>query len=84
MPIEPSYRKHLDSMIADLKNWSAKPGGGITAALFLQEFISTDKVPLANTMTQMPASHAAGGDTPVTSCRLHEARLALCRSLGRT
>ena len=45
MPIEPSYRRHLDSMIADLKNWSAKPGGGITAALFLQEFVSTDKVP---------------------------------------
>ena len=43
MPLEPSYRKHLDSMIADMKNWSAKPGGGITAALFLQEFISTDK-----------------------------------------
>ena len=49
MPIEPSYRRHLDSMIADLKNWSAKPGGGITAALFLQEFISTDKV--------LPLSH---------------------------
>ncbi len=44
MPIEPSYRRHLDSMIADMKNWSAKPGGGITAALFLQEFVSTDKV----------------------------------------
>ena len=43
MPLEASYRKHLDSMIADIKNWSAKPGGGITAALFLQEFVTTDK-----------------------------------------
>ena len=43
MPLEASYRRHLDSMIADIKNWSAKPGGGITAALFLQEFVSTEK-----------------------------------------
>lgn len=44
MPIEKTYRKHLDSMIADMKNWSPKGGGAITAALFLQEFVDTEKV----------------------------------------
>ena len=66
MPIEASYRKHLDSMIADLKNWSAKPGGGITAALFLQEFVSTDKVLLnrVNFLQRTPSS----GAKPVIDC----------------
>ncbi len=40
MPLFSAYRRHLDSPIADLNNIaSVGPGGAITAALFLQEFV---------------------------------------------
>ena len=40
MPMPPSYRKHIDSSIADMKNIGA-PGqaGSISAAFFLKEFV---------------------------------------------
>ncbi len=39
LPLIPSYRKQLDSEVADLKNVSAGPGAStIMAGLFLQEF----------------------------------------------
>ena len=45
MPLYPPYREKLDSKIADLKNSAAGSfGGAITAALFLQEFV-TPKIP---------------------------------------
>lgn len=41
MPLEKKYRALLDSDIADLRNIStSRYGGAITAALFLQEFVS--------------------------------------------
>lgn len=40
LPLHTPYRRHLDSHIADLNNISSVgPGGAITAALFLKEFI---------------------------------------------
>jgi leucyl aminopeptidase len=40
LPLVASYRKHLDSPIADLNNvGSVSEGGAITAALFLREFV---------------------------------------------
>ena len=41
LPIPPSYRKHIDSTVADMKNIGI-PGkaGSIAAAHFLQEFVS--------------------------------------------
>ena len=40
MPLHQDYRRHLDSRIADINNISnVSPGGAITAALFLQEFV---------------------------------------------
>lgn len=39
MPIEPKYRKVLDSRVADLGNVGGKYAGAGTAALFLQEFV---------------------------------------------
>ena len=38
MPLQESYREGLKSHIADMKNTGPRPGGSITAALFLEEF----------------------------------------------
>jgi leucyl aminopeptidase len=40
MPLRSSYKDGLKSHIADLKNTGPRPGGSITAALFLQDFVS--------------------------------------------
>ncbi|MEF2229019.1 MAG: leucyl aminopeptidase [Candidatus Cardinium sp.] len=40
MPLEESYLKSMDSIIADMRNTGNKKGGGsITAALFLKQFV---------------------------------------------
>ena len=39
MPLHSSYRKGLKSLLADMKNTGPRPGGSITAALFLKEFV---------------------------------------------
>lgn len=39
LPLEPSYRKLLDSNVADMKNVGGAYGGAILAALFLNEFV---------------------------------------------
>ncbi|MEB3320859.1 MAG: leucyl aminopeptidase [Cyanobium sp.] len=39
MPLRPSYKAGLKSPVADLKNTGPRPGGSITAALFLQDFV---------------------------------------------
>jgi leucyl aminopeptidase len=43
MPLETSYNEQLDSKIADLNNIGSPYGGAITAALFLQNFVSKKK-----------------------------------------
>jgi leucyl aminopeptidase len=40
MPLPAAYDKQIDSMIADMKNTGGRPGGSITAALFLQRFVN--------------------------------------------
>ena len=40
MPLRSSYKAGLKSPVADLKNTGPRPGGSITAALFLQDFVS--------------------------------------------
>ncbi|MFY8150056.1 MAG: leucyl aminopeptidase [Prochlorococcaceae cyanobacterium] len=40
MPLRSSYRSGLKSPVADMKNTGPRPGGSITAALFLQDFVS--------------------------------------------
>ena len=47
MPMQPSYEKDVESKIADLKNVGPRAGGAITAALFLDHFV-TDKTPHAH------------------------------------
>ena len=39
MPLRSSYKEGLKSAFADLKNTGPRPGGSITAALFLQDFV---------------------------------------------
>jgi leucyl aminopeptidase len=40
MPLPEAYNKQIDSMIADMKNTGGRPGGSITAALFLQKYVN--------------------------------------------
>jgi len=40
MPLPTAYEKQIDSMIADMKNTGGRPGGSITAALFLQRYVN--------------------------------------------
>jgi leucyl aminopeptidase len=40
MPMPDAYNKQVESMIADVKNTGGRPGGSITAALFLQKFVN--------------------------------------------
>jgi leucyl aminopeptidase len=39
LPLPPQYDKNIDSVIADVKNTGGRPGGSITAALFIQRFV---------------------------------------------
>jgi leucyl aminopeptidase len=47
MPLRASYRAGLKSGLADMKNTGPRPGGSITAALFLQDFVAPE-VPWAH------------------------------------
>jgi leucyl aminopeptidase len=40
MPLPDAYNKQIDSMIADMKNSGGRPGGSITAALFIKRFVN--------------------------------------------
>ncbi|HEX5378928.1 MAG TPA: leucyl aminopeptidase [Phenylobacterium sp.] len=40
MPLPPQYDKNIDSVIADMKNTGGRPGGSITAAMFIQRFVN--------------------------------------------
>ena len=42
MPMQDSYKSGIKSSIADLQNTGPRPGGSITAALFLKEFVSSN------------------------------------------
>ena len=43
MPLHDEYKANIKSKIADIKNIGDGRAGSITAALFLQEFVSKDK-----------------------------------------
>jgi leucyl aminopeptidase len=40
LPLPAAYEKQIESMAADVKNIGGRPGGSITAALFLQKFVN--------------------------------------------
>lgn len=42
--MEDAYWEQMKSAIADMKNTGGRQGGAITAALFLREYVDTEKV----------------------------------------
>jgi leucyl aminopeptidase len=59
MPLPPAYEKQIDSMIADMKNTGGRPGGSITAALFLQRYVNNvpwAHLDIASTAWKKPSS----------------------------
>ena len=59
MPLPEQYNKQIDSMIADVKNTGGRPGGSITAALFLQKFVNSlpwAHLDIASTAWKKPSS----------------------------
>jgi leucyl aminopeptidase len=40
MPLPSEYEKQIESAVADIKNTGGRPGGSITAALFIQKFVN--------------------------------------------
>ncbi len=61
MPLPDAYNKQIDSMIADMKNTGGRPGGSITAALFLQKFVNGvpwAHLDIASTAWKKPSSVA--------------------------
>ncbi|BDA51345.1 Leucine aminopeptidase 2, chloroplastic [Coccomyxa sp. Obi] len=73
MPMEDSYWEQMKSPIADMKNTGGRMGGAITAALFLREFVDTDKVEWAHVDIAGPAwDEKAGGATGFGALTLAE------------
>ena len=59
MPLPEAYNKQIDSMIADMKNTGGRPGGSITAALFLQKYVNNTPwahLDIAGTAWKKPSS----------------------------
>jgi leucyl aminopeptidase len=59
MPLPAQYDKNIDSMIADMKNTGGRPGGSITAALFIQRFVNNvpwAHLDIASTAWKKPSS----------------------------
>ncbi|HEY2662482.1 MAG TPA: leucyl aminopeptidase [Caulobacteraceae bacterium] len=59
LPLPAAYEKQIDSMAADVKNTGGRPGGSITAALFLQRFVNDTPwahLDIASTAWKKPSS----------------------------
>ncbi|MDB5430714.1 MAG: leucyl aminopeptidase [Caulobacter sp.] len=65
MPLPAAYEKQIESAIADLKNTGGRPGGSITAALFLQHFVGETPwahLDIASTAWRKPSTNATVPD----------------------
>ena len=59
LPLPDQYNKQIESMIADVKNTGGRPGGSITAALFIQKFtggLPWAHLDIASTAWKKPSS----------------------------
>jgi leucyl aminopeptidase len=60
MPLPPQYDRMLDTLAADMKNIGGRPGGSITAALFIQRFVNGlpwAHLDIASTAWKKPSSN---------------------------
>jgi leucyl aminopeptidase len=60
LPLPAAYEKQIESMAADVKNIGGRPGGSITAALFLQKFVNGlpwAHLDIASTAWKKPSTH---------------------------
>jgi leucyl aminopeptidase len=73
LPLEPRYRKELDSKVADLKNLGGANAGAITAGLFLAEFVGD--VPWAHLDIAGTAQSAQDAGWQTAGCSGFGARL---------
>ena len=65
MPLPKSYDKQIDSAIADMKNIGGRPGGSITAALFIQRFVKDTPwahLDIAATAWRKPSTNPSNPD----------------------
>jgi leucyl aminopeptidase len=68
MPLYDEYRQQLKSDIADMKNTGGRPGGALTAGVFLKEFVDDTPwvhIDIAGTSSGESAAHMAKGPTGV-------------------
>lgn len=56
LPLAKEYKKLIESSVADIKNTGGRYGGAITAALFLQEFVTNKKTRWAHLDIAGPAA----------------------------
>jgi leucyl aminopeptidase len=75
LPLHRSYRKQLDSGVADLRNLGSANGGAITAALFLAEFAGD--VPWAHVDIAGTAQSTGDAGWQTAGCTGFGARLLL-------
>ncbi len=61
MPLPSQYEKGLESHVADMKNIGPRPGGSITAALFIKKFVNG--LPWAH-IDMAPTAWKTGSTTP--------------------
>jgi leucyl aminopeptidase len=60
MPLPSQYERQIESLAADMKNVGGRPGGSITAALFLQKFVNDTPwahLDIASTAWKKPSSN---------------------------
>ena len=82
MPLGPAYDKMLKSQVADMKNVGGRPAGSITAAQFLQRFVTDDTpwIHLDIAGTSWPSvapPYRAPGPTGITVRTLAELALTM-------
>jgi leucyl aminopeptidase len=64
MPLGEAYDKQIKSDIADMKNVGGRPGGSITAAQFIQRFVSTKDGPMPWAHLDIAGTAWASKDQP--------------------
>lgn len=81
MPLEEPYFDSMKSQCADMKNAGSRFGGSISAALFLKEYVSTDKVEWAHMDIAGPVWSETSGATGYGAMTLAEFVMGTSKAL---